>query len=382
VERPFDSSVLVPTRGTLFDAAVLGAGPAGAAAALFLARAGHRVLVAEPRGVSAPPKPCGEGLMAGGVEVLRALGLEELLEAGLPFEQVSFVGRWGARLDLPLPSPGLAIERDALDRALRAALEAAPGITWFPGRLQARAQAGGGFLLRGGAAPLRARAVVLATGLAGTGLSELPSRGWARQRMGVRRHHLAGARPLTGVEVHSTAVGELYLTPLPQGRVNLAWLGPRACTRPDQQLEAALAAAPVVAAALGPALGCAGARRLGAAPRREVAGAGWFLAGDAAAGLDPLLGAGVTIALTTGQSAAHAVELAIGGRLEAARAGHTRRVRAEVRHRALLADGLLALGDHPVLREGALRVLRAVPPMRHALTRLAQGPGVLQGASS
>ena len=320
--------------------------------------------------------------MAGGVEVLRALGLDQVLEGGRPFEQVSFVGRWGARLDLSLPSPGLAIERRTLDRALRAALEAAPGITWFPGRLQVKAQPGGGFLLRAGAQPLRARTVVLATGLTGSGLAGIEPRGWARQRMGVRRHHRAGVRPLAGVEVHSTAEGELYLTPLPGGRVNLAWLGPRACVRPEQQLEAALASAPLVAEALGPALGRAGARRLGAAPRKQVAGAGWFLAGDSAAGLDPLLGAGVTIALTTGRSAADAAELAIGGRLEAARAGHTRRVRAEVRHRAPLADGLLALGEHPVLREGALRLLNAVPPVRHALTRLAQGPQVLQGASS
>lgn len=320
--------------------------------------------------------------MAGGVEVLRVLGLDQVLEGARSFEQVSFIGRWGARLDLPLPSPGFAVERAALDRALRAALEEAPGITWFPGRLQARKQADGAFLLREGAAPLRARTVIVATGLAGTGLTDLPPRGWARQRMGVRRHHLAGPRSLAGVEVHSTAAGELYLTPLSNGRVNLAWLGPRACVRPEQQLEAALASAPLVAEALGPALGRAGARRLGAAPRTQVAGAGWFLAGDSAAGLDPLLGAGVTIALTTGRSAAYSAELAIGGRLEAARTGHTRRVRAEVRQRARLAEGLLALGDHPVLREGALRLLHAVPSVRDALTRLAQGPRVLQGASS
>src|SRR3982074_428791 len=63
------------------DVAVVGAGPAGAGAALFAARRGLRVVIVDkhefPR-----DKPCGEGLMPSGRMPLRELGLEDGVVAG------------------------------------------------------------------------------------------------------------------------------------------------------------------------------------------------------------------------------------------------------------------------------------------------------------
>lgn len=67
-------------RGRSFDIAVAGCGPAGLAAALFLARAGHRVTIFER---FERPAPVGSGLILQptGLSVLGALGLSEPIAA-------------------------------------------------------------------------------------------------------------------------------------------------------------------------------------------------------------------------------------------------------------------------------------------------------------
>src|ERR1700674_2448430 len=70
---------VVPAPGA--DVAVVGAGPAGAAAALFAARRGHRVIVFDNQDFPRD-KPCGEGLMPSGRPALRELGLEDDVVSG------------------------------------------------------------------------------------------------------------------------------------------------------------------------------------------------------------------------------------------------------------------------------------------------------------
>src|SRR5439155_174109 len=60
------------------DVAVVGAGPAGAAAALFAARQGRHVVVLEKQAFPRD-KPCGEGLMPSGRSPLRELGLDAIV---------------------------------------------------------------------------------------------------------------------------------------------------------------------------------------------------------------------------------------------------------------------------------------------------------------
>jgi len=68
-------------RGIDAGVAVVGAGPAGAAAALFAARRGQRVIVVDKQ-VFPRDKPCGEGLMPSGRPPLRELGLEDDVVSG------------------------------------------------------------------------------------------------------------------------------------------------------------------------------------------------------------------------------------------------------------------------------------------------------------
>lgn len=118
---------------TNFDAVVLGAGPAGGAAALALARAGRAVAIVEKAGFPRR-KVCGEFLSATNLALLDRLGVGKAWEAaaGPKVARVAlFSGE--ARIEAPMPSGGgfgRALGRDRLDTLL---LDAAcdAGVTVF-----------------------------------------------------------------------------------------------------------------------------------------------------------------------------------------------------------------------------------------------------------
>lgn len=101
----------------VWDAVVIGAGPAGAVAARQLALGGARVLLVD-RKPFPRRKVCGGCLSASGLAVLESLGLREKLLAlhGVPLRRFHVRGRVGEFV-LPLPE-GVAISRAALDAAL------------------------------------------------------------------------------------------------------------------------------------------------------------------------------------------------------------------------------------------------------------------------
>ena len=106
------------------DAIVIGGGPAGAAAALALARRGWSVALLE-RSRFPRPKVCGEYVSPAGWEALRALeaarGLEPL--AGPPVRRVGLFALEHA-IEVPMPAPasgapwGRALGRETLDTLL------------------------------------------------------------------------------------------------------------------------------------------------------------------------------------------------------------------------------------------------------------------------
>ena len=126
------------TPSTDADVAVIGAGPAGAATALFAARRGHRVLIFDREGFPRD-KPCGEGLMPSGMPLLRelerdaadlAVGAPPLhgLQFGLPHQPpaaVAFPAHHGEQA-------GLGIRRLDFDARLVAALDRQPRIRFHP----------------------------------------------------------------------------------------------------------------------------------------------------------------------------------------------------------------------------------------------------------
>jgi 2-polyprenyl-6-methoxyphenol hydroxylase-like FAD-dependent oxidoreductase len=101
------------------DVTIIGAGPAGSAAAIMLARRGWPVTLIEqhrfPR-----DKVCGECLSALGIDVLERLGfMPELREkGGISLVQAILHDSEGASHTIPLPRPMLGISRHVLDDLL------------------------------------------------------------------------------------------------------------------------------------------------------------------------------------------------------------------------------------------------------------------------
>lgn len=383
-----------------FDLVVVGGGPAGASCALHAARNGARVALFEPQ--RAPlDKPCGEGIMPGGVDVLRALGMHDVIASGRSFAGLRFLLPRCAPLAVALPRAGVAIERPALQGALDAALQCEPNVTRFAEHVDVEAVAaatsrdlGVGFVARNKAREVQSRALVVADGLNGKCAAWLREEARATShradaRIGVRLRCEARDE-LDQVEVHFGDGCEIYLTPLARGRVNVVVLVEAATARlRDAQKIASevLSRHPAAARRLGACVTPPEARVLTRRRPRIVAENAAFLVGDAGGGVDPILGCGTTIALESGVHAAIAVRRILdddGGSASdssargvhahvsrSAERAYSRQYARATRARRPLAASLLVLARHPTLARATAAILRTSPALRRALVNLA-----------
>jgi 2-polyprenyl-6-methoxyphenol hydroxylase-like FAD-dependent oxidoreductase len=375
------------------DVAVVGAGPGGATGALAAARAGLTVVLFEPQ-TGDFDKPCGEGLLPQGVDVLRALGLSRVIDEGLPFAGIRYATPGCAPLDVPFASPGITIARPRLQAALHDALRREPRVRWVRARAETE-RSPDGVLVRTSDGDCHARLLVAADGAFGTSASWLArSEPEPRPRLGLRLRCRA-ARPLDRVEVHIGRGPEIYLTPLAGGVINAAALvsDPPSDVRGAEALfEHAIALYPEARARLGETLTRAAARRLGAPQRRVVAGRATFVVGDAGGTVDPILGCGVSIALTSGLRAAHAAAALVhGARASDIERDYARQHRRDVGARQRLATTLRWISERPGAARIAIAAGRRVPGWTNVLVRIAGGvsrtvtfdvPGPLPTAAS
>jgi len=139
---------------TTFDAAVIGAGPAGSATAALLARAGWSVALVEQQAFPRR-KVCGECVAASNLALLDALGVgaEFAERAGGELRRVALM-RGDETIVAPLPVAagphrfGRALGREHLDTLLADAAAAAGATRWQPWSLQSITGSAGRFLLR------------------------------------------------------------------------------------------------------------------------------------------------------------------------------------------------------------------------------------------
>lgn len=362
------------------DLAILGAGPSGLACALRAAELGLCVLLcdANPATLDAATpfdKPCGEGILPAGVTALRALGID--LDAARSFTEVRYFLDGRDALCIALGAPGQALWRPDLQRAMLMRLRE-HGVLETVGRASCTPLPHGGFRLVTRDAEHHARWLVAADGgsaAAAPWLRGVAPRDDARRyRLGVRARAVERA-PLESVEVHFGAGVEVYLTPLPRQAVNVVVLtadGRGGCAQ--EWLERGLDAHPLARRCLGPWLTVAEGRPLHVPWPQRPSDGDSFITGDAGGGVDPILGAGISIAVRTGVAAAECAHLrACGEGRETVAKRFTAIHRAERRNRARLAGFLHFASRHGLAARSAAAVLRAMPALGTRLGRIAGG---------
>ncbi len=319
---------------TAWDALVVGAGPAGSAAAAVLASRGARVLLVEkdrfPRS-----KVCGEFLSAEAMASIDRIGAREALEAALPerIEEGSLHLSNGASVPFRLPAPALGVSRRVLDTLLAQRAAALGAQVRFDTRVRAiEGSLREGFRVRfveGGAAEeeTEARVVVGAWGRWDALDRSLERRFLRRPRyFGWNRGFEGGAPLLAGrVRLYLYPGGYCGLSRVEGAGVNLAGVISEAAHRRlnggwDAVLRHARESNPALDRDLDALL--PGAGFLGTVPvifaAKPPVEDGVLMVGDAAGVIDPFSGQGQAAALASGILAADAASEFLEGRVSPA----------------------------------------------------------------
>ena len=222
-----ESSADLPSR---CDVLVIGAGPAGAACAQWLARAGVDVVLVDQHDFPRD-KVCGDGLIPDAHHALERLGVyDEVMAAAHPAGHVACIGPRGGRIDVP--GTVAVLPRRVLDEIVCRAAVRAGARLFTPWRFEAPVNEGdvvvGAQFKRGDAVRVvRAGWVVLATGavpqaLLAAGMCERRSPSGIALRGYVKNDAMVGRIKALEVVWHkSLSPGYGWIFPAPGGRFNI-----------------------------------------------------------------------------------------------------------------------------------------------------------------
>ena len=343
-----------------FDVAIAGAGPAGAAAAIALARAGVRTALIGPQGPAGRAPRVGESVPADLRPELEALDAWSSFARAPHLASRGTAASWGgAALRFrdafcSLQGGGWQLDRERFDATLVAEAERHGARLLAECQVVGAARSAGAWSVRlahrqGGASEIAAGFLVDATGrhaavarrcgamrrrldrLVGVGAlvacpaSDPPAEPAER--------HQAARHPLgRHLLVEAAEDGWWYAAWLPGGRTMVCWMSDSDLVRrSDCHRAAAWDARLARSSHLREAL--AGAARVSPVAVVPAAshcltrctGDGWLATGDAAAAFDPLSSAGIVLALRSGREAADAAARRLGGET-AALAGYEDRI--------------------------------------------------------
>jgi geranylgeranyl reductase family protein len=362
------------------DVAVVGAGPAGTAAAITLARLGRQVVLVD-KAAFPRDKCCGDGLTTAALRLLEELGLTPpMVPSWEPVEEAIVVVPDGRRVRFPLPvEPGSSAQfaasarRTDLDAAL-VRLAAQAGALVIEGHRVTGVNPLAGFqgvqLDLDEGPPVRARYVVAADGMwsAVRRALDLGQPGYLGDWQAGRQYY-AGvgpeARKLWVWFEPDMAPGYAWSFPLPDGTANVGYGVLRRPGLPVTELRGQrveMLSRPHIAEILG-----AGATpvepwkawpipaRIGRTALTGLGGRVLFV-GDAARACDPMTGEGIAQAMETAQLAARAIQLAGPHRPAAAAVRYERQIRWGLALDDRLALDLSRVLEHARGANGAMSI--------------------------
>ena len=378
---------------------IVGAGPAGAAAAFFLAAAGRDVVLVDRRRFPRE-KPCGEGVLPAGVGVLERIGVRSALEArgAQRFAGIRYHAPGGRAAVgfFPGGERGLGVRRRVLDDVLLGAVRATGRVRVeedFHVRALLRDGRGAVSGVSDGAREIRSSLVIGADGARSRVRKLAGLEGAVPARWGMRQHFRPVSPPACDelVDVYVTGDVEAYVTPVAPGEWGVAWLS-NTPAREDARVTAG--AAPfarraerairetlrgrggiaerlVEAPASSEVLAAAG---MGSVARSPI-GDGVLLLGDAAGAPDPITGMGTSFALRCAEGLPQALEGAFARREfgREAMTPYLRLRRREVGGGFAVTRAVLWLASRRARAELAIRALDLAPPIFPTLFRLAAG---------
>jgi geranylgeranyl reductase family protein len=332
-----------------WDALVVGAGPAGASAAFWLAQHGHSVLVVDKKRFPRE-KTCGDGLTPRAVHQLHSMGLASGLEEFQRYDGLRSMAH-GITLELPwpehpdFPAFGYVVRRRDLDEMVADQAVKAGATLWPATEAVAPLVEGGlvtGAALRhaesGVTEPVRARIVVVADGANsrfGRSLGTQRDRSYP-MGMAIRGYFTSPYHDEPWIESHldlrdregDHMPGYGWIFPVGDGTVNVGvglldtFTGFKAVNT-TKLMDAFVHTAPD-RWGISPETSC-GTPTGGKLPTggsvSPKAGPTWIVAGDAAGSINPFNGEGIAYAYETGHLVADAVHeaLATGDGLALAR---------------------------------------------------------------
>ncbi len=317
-----------------FDVAIIGAGPSGSSAALFLARAGRKVLLLD-RSTFPREKICGDGISGRSISVLRELGL--LGEVGkaehMDMFGVTFSSPNGTEVPVAAKNtgsaPGFVCRREVFDNILfqnakKACSRTIEGFMATDLILEGNKVAGVKGSQGGRGMEFRSKVVVGADGVGGITARKLGAFNGdeKHQHAGIRCYYEGVEGMGDKIELHfvdSAVPGYFWIFPLPGKRANVGVcmvVSDMKKRKANLQsiMKDIIANHPVFSERFRNAKQATPIRSwllpLGS-KRMKIAGDGYVLVGDAASLIDPFTGEGIGNALTSGMFAAKAIDAAL-----------------------------------------------------------------------
>ena len=332
-------SAVTRSDGTIWDVLVIGAGPAGASAAYWLAERGHTVLVVERKRFPRE-KTCGDGLTPRAVKQLVDMGLSERLEDCQRFDGLRSIGH-GVELELAwpdhpeFPNYGYVVRRRDLDEMV-ADVSVKAGATLWPATEAVEPLVEDGFVRgaivkrkdSGALESVRARYVLVADGANsrfGRALGAARNRSYPLG-MAVRGYFTSPYHDEPWIESHldirdkygNHLPGYGWIFPVGDGTVNvgvglLSTFSGWKDVNTSHLMEAFCDTAPARWGLSADSL--CGAPTGGKLPTgfsvKPSVGPNWLTAGDALGSVNPFNGEGISLAYETGRIAADVIDQAL-----------------------------------------------------------------------